>query len=389
MAARWSGLRCMTGCARALRPGTQSESVRAADVAGLCWCGSPSCLQVRWRNGPHLRAEGPARRRWSAMRLLLTPISRPAALPREGAAPTRCLVARARGRFCSPESSGLFFRDELHLTAHPLGFWLADRHRHDWASLSAPVHFFSAITARSVELGSETLLPILLFPLLVPVLVFGATATAQTLSRGWHRRASFGAKFDCSLSAYAHRLSGDLRRSVAILGKREWTTHDDAPKRRLRDANTTGAPDLGRIRTGGSCVGGPWRCGHPGPAMDGLRLGPAQKPPMGVVQLHLLRERSPPPGWRTDRVCCGGSVQWRLPLASRMTAWTPPQSARGCRRRGLAFFSIVARSGTCSGGRLCVGDLLGLGSSRLTLSRCSSGPSSSVTCIVRSSDRGG
>jgi heme exporter protein B len=39
---------------------------------------------------------------------------------------------------------------------------------------------FSAITVRSTM--GATLLPVLLFPLLVPVLLFGATATARSLA---------------------------------------------------------------------------------------------------------------------------------------------------------------------------------------------------------------
>lgn len=71
---------------------------------------------------------------------------------------------------------GLFFH--IDFTAAPAGFWLT--------LIVGSLGFvgagtlFSAITVRSTM--GATLLPVLLFPLLVPVLVFGATATARSLA---------------------------------------------------------------------------------------------------------------------------------------------------------------------------------------------------------------
>ena len=71
---------------------------------------------------------------------------------------------------------GLFF--QIDFFAAPPGFWLAITIGS--IGFVAAGTFFSAITVRS-NMGA-TLLPILLFPLLVPVLVFGATATARSLA---------------------------------------------------------------------------------------------------------------------------------------------------------------------------------------------------------------
>ncbi len=71
---------------------------------------------------------------------------------------------------------GLFFH--INFFAAPAGFWLAILIGS--VGFIAAGTFFSAITVRS-NMGA-TLLPILLFPLLVPVLVFGATATARSLA---------------------------------------------------------------------------------------------------------------------------------------------------------------------------------------------------------------
>jgi len=71
---------------------------------------------------------------------------------------------------------GLFF--QIDFLRAPLGFWLSIL-LGSLGFVSAGT-LFSAITVRST-MGS-TLLPILLFPVLVPVMVFGASATARSLA---------------------------------------------------------------------------------------------------------------------------------------------------------------------------------------------------------------
>lgn len=108
---------------------------------------------------------------WDA--LLLTPISRPLLFLAKVTA-NAVLVLLLVGVVLLV--IGLFFR--ISFLSAPMGFWLAIGIG-TLGFVSAGT-FFSAITARSSMGG--TLLPILLFPLLVPVLVFGATATARSLA---------------------------------------------------------------------------------------------------------------------------------------------------------------------------------------------------------------